>query len=191
MPGAALKRLLLGIAAVALAGCQSPPPSVYVSGSQPASAVAAIALGDNQVGEPCHFQAATAGDFGTGASRTVDLYCGYWGQPSGRVFELGDTSLGPVDAVYDRAALVALPAPMRKRYAAYLPELTGRAPQFLVTFIYDQSVIDGPPFSVEDKWVAAHYEPSFDLEIVETRDVEGGLKGVCPAKETAWLLKRL
>jgi len=110
---------------------------------------------------------------------------------AGDIFELGDTTLGPVDAVYDRAALVALPDPMRKRYAAYLPELTGRAPQFLVTFIYDQSVIDGPPFSVENKWVEAHYEPFYDLEIVETRDVEGGLKGVCPAKESAWLLKRL
>ena len=109
----------------------------------------------------------------------------------GDIFELADDRLGPIEAVYDRAALVALPEPMRKRYAAWLPELTARAPQFLVTFIYDQSVIEGPPFSVEDKWVLAQYEPFYDLEIVETRDVEGGLKGVCPAKETAWLLKKL
>jgi thiopurine S-methyltransferase len=108
----------------------------------------------------------------------------------GDIFELDDRTLGPVDAVHDRAALVALPDPMRKRYAAYLPELTNRAPQFLVTFIYDQSVIDGPPFSVSDAWVRNHYEPFYDLSIAETRDVAGGLKGICPAQETAWLLKR-
>ena len=109
----------------------------------------------------------------------------------GDVFELDACTLGQIDAVYDRAALVALPDPMRKRYAAYLPELTNRVRQFLVTFIYDQSLIDGPPFSVDEKWVRAHYEPFYDLTCVETRDVEGGLKGVCPAEESAWLLKPL
>lgn len=107
----------------------------------------------------------------------------------GDIFELDDRTLGKVDAVYDRAALVALPDPMRRRYAAYLPELTGRAPQFLVTFVYDQSLQAGPPFSVPDSWVRNHYEPFYDLEIAETRDVEGGLKGICPATESAWLLK--
>ena len=109
----------------------------------------------------------------------------------GDIFELDACTLGQIDAVYDRAALVALPEPMRKLYAAYLPELTGHVRQFLVTFIYDQSLIDGPPFSVDEKWVRAHYEPLYDMHCVETRDVEGGLKGVCPAKESAWLLKPL
>lgn len=108
----------------------------------------------------------------------------------GDFFDLDDKTLGPVDAIHDRAALVALPEAMRRRYAAYLPELTGRAPQFLVTFVYDQSVIDGPPFSVDERWVRNHYEPFYEIEIAETRDVEGGLKGICPAKETAWLLRR-
>ncbi len=108
----------------------------------------------------------------------------------GDIFELDERTLGRVDAVYDRAALVALPEPLRKRYTAYLPELTNRAPQFLVTFIYDQSVMDGPPFSVDEAWVEKHYDAFYRLERLETRDVEGGLKGVCPAKESAWLLKK-
>jgi CHAT domain-containing protein len=45
-------------------------------------------VGNNQVGEPCHYQPAATGDFGVGTGRAVALYCGYWGQPSGRVFEL-------------------------------------------------------------------------------------------------------
>lgn len=107
----------------------------------------------------------------------------------GDIFELDRDTLGPVHGIYDRAALVALPEPLRKRYAAYLPELTGRAPQFLVTFIYDQSVIDGPPFSVDEAWVEAHYGALYDLERLETRDVAGGLKGLCPARESAWILE--
>jgi CHAT domain-containing protein len=100
MPGTALRGVALGMAlAAALSGCESPPPSVYISGSQPASAVATVAAGNDQVGEPCHFQPTTAGDFGTSASRTVDLYCGYWGQPSGRIFELGDTNLARLDSL--------------------------------------------------------------------------------------------
>ena len=109
----------------------------------------------------------------------------------GDIFDLDDRTLGPIDAVYDRAALVALPEPMRKRYAAYLPELTNRVRQLLVTFVYDQSLQPGPPFSVDERWVRNHYEPFYDLHIAETRDVEGGLKGICPAKETAWLLTEI
>jgi hypothetical protein len=93
MPGTSLKQLLLGaVFAAAFASCESPPPNVYVSGSQTAAAVAVVAAGEDEVGEPCHFQSSLAGNFGTGARRTVDLYCGYWGQPSGRIFDLGDAA---------------------------------------------------------------------------------------------------
>ena len=66
----------------------------------------------------------------------------------GDIFHLSAEMLGPVDAVYDRAALVALPAPMRDRYAAHLMKITGTAPQLLIAFDYDQSVMAGPPFAV-------------------------------------------
>ena len=42
----------------------------------------------------------------------------------GDIFDLDDAVLGRVDAVYDRAALVALPDDMRARYVAHLPRLT-------------------------------------------------------------------
>lgn len=109
----------------------------------------------------------------------------------GDIFELDDETLGPIDAIYDRAALVALPPPMRLRYAAYLIALTDSAPQFLVTFDYDQTVMAGPPHSVNEAEVQRHYDAAYQLELAETRDVEGGLKGRCPATESAWLLRRL
>ena len=100
VPRIALSWLVLGtVLAAALSGCEAPPPSVYVSSSQAAPAVAVVAVGKNQVGEPCHYQPAATGDFGIGTGRAVALYCGYWGQPSGRIFELGDTGATRLDTL--------------------------------------------------------------------------------------------
>jgi thiopurine S-methyltransferase len=108
----------------------------------------------------------------------------------GDFFDLSRGVLGRVDAIYDRAALVALPATMRNRYATHLMEITAQAPQLLICLEYDQSLLDGPPFSVTDKEVHRHYQDSYDLTALATVDVIGGLKGKCPAKEHVWLLKQ-
>jgi thiopurine S-methyltransferase len=107
----------------------------------------------------------------------------------GDIFDLSRKVLGPVDAVYDRAALVALPDEMRNRYAAHLMEITDTAPQFLICFEYDQSLMEGPPFSVGSEEVNEHYRESYALSLVASVDVAGGLKGKCAAKENAWLLR--
>jgi len=107
----------------------------------------------------------------------------------GDIFDLDQETLGLVDAVYDRAALVALPTPLRERYAAHLVALSGTAPQLLLTFEYDQTCQSGPPFSVVEAEVREHYSAAYRLDRVETRDVPGGLKGICPAQESVWLLK--
>jgi thiopurine S-methyltransferase len=108
---------------------------------------------------------------------------------AGDFFALERETLGPVEAIYDRAALVALPAPMRMRYAAHLCAMTGGAPQLVVTFDYDQSRLDGPPFSVSEAELRGHYENAYRLTSLESGDVEGGLKGLCPARESVWLLQ--
>jgi thiopurine S-methyltransferase len=107
----------------------------------------------------------------------------------GDIFDVTAAMLGNVDGIYDRAALVALPADMRKRYARHLLALTHAAPQLLICFEYDQQQMDGPPFSVTPAEVKALYDASYDLAIAATRPVAGGLKGKCKAEETVWLLK--
>ncbi|MET0313797.1 MAG: thiopurine S-methyltransferase [Hansschlegelia sp.] len=107
----------------------------------------------------------------------------------GDIFDLNPATLGPVDLVYDRAALVALPEPIRRRYAAHVTALAAGAPQLLVTFDYDQSRMDGPPFSVTEAEVRALYGSAYDVAPVDSAEVEGGLKGFCPAMERAWALK--
>jgi thiopurine S-methyltransferase len=108
----------------------------------------------------------------------------------GDIFSLSHSVLGQIDAIYDRAALVALPEPMRDRYTAHLIQITDRAPQLLITFDYDQRVLDGPPFSVSDEEVGRQYRDSYDLKLLTRADIKGGLKGKCPAAENVWLLKK-
>lgn len=110
---------------------------------------------------------------------------------AGNIFDLDRDMLGPVDAIYDRAALVALPDPMRARYAAHLMAMTGTAKQLLVCLEYDQSRMAGPPFSVGEAEIRRHYDAAYRIACLESGAIEGGLKGVSPAREAAWLLEPL
>jgi thiopurine S-methyltransferase len=111
----------------------------------------------------------------------------------GDFFQLQAADLGQVDAVYDRAALVALPPPMRALYATRLAALTGKAPQLLITFEYDTNQMDGPPFSVTAEEVEQRYGERFHIEELSREDIiekserfkEQGLDSIM---EVAWLL---
>jgi thiopurine S-methyltransferase len=80
--------------------------------------------------------------------------------------------LGHVDAVYDRAALVALPPVMRQQYAASFARLVpsgGRV--LLVAFEYPQHLKAGPPFSVEPHEVESLYGRDFEVRELERVDL--------------------
>ena len=106
----------------------------------------------------------------------------------GDIFTLTADDLSKVDAVYDRAALVALPDDMRADYSKHLPLITGAAPQLLISFDYDQSEMAGPPFSVPEASVCALYGETYSITKLGSAPVKGGLKGYCPAEEDVWLL---
>lgn len=108
---------------------------------------------------------------------------------AGDIFDLDADLLGPVQAVFDRAALVALPTEMRARYASHLASITHTAPQLLITFEYDQDVMAGPPFSVVSSEVLGHYAEAFSIDRLTAVEVAGGLKGICPATEVMWRLQ--
>jgi len=63
----------------------------------------------------------------------------------GDIFDLSDMLLGQVDAIYDRAALIALPENLRQRYTKHLIDITAKAPQLLISYFYDGQ-IENPPF---------------------------------------------
>lgn len=106
----------------------------------------------------------------------------------GDVFALDQATLGPVDAVYDRAALVALPEALRCRYLDHLRAITNSAPKLLITFAYDQNQMDGPPFSIPEASVTKYYSDHYRVTLLESRTVTGGLKGQVEACESIWLL---
>ena len=85
---------------------------------------------------------------------------------------------------------MALPQDMRARYAAHLVTLTAHAPQLLISFEYDQRAMDGPPFSVSQEEIRQHYGQWYDITILTSLDVPGGLKGRCPATERVYLLRK-
>ncbi len=80
--------------------------------------------------------------------------------------------LGPVGAVYDRAALVALPPEMRSSYAESMARLVppGVA-MLLIAFEYPQEMRGGPPFSVEEVEIRARFGPAFKIEVLERVDI--------------------
>ena len=109
----------------------------------------------------------------------------------GDFFDLSRKILGPVDAIYDRAALVALPEAMRVQYTAHLKAITALAPQLVIGYEYDQTAVAGPPFSVTRYELQHHYSDAYTLTLLDRVDVPGGLKSKCPATEHIWRLEKL
>lgn len=108
---------------------------------------------------------------------------------AGDIFCLTSQLLGPVDATYDRAALVALEGAMRDRYAAHVTRITRRAPQLLICYEYAQSMMAGPPFSLADDEVRRQYGAHYAPALLEKAAIAGGFKGKLAASENVWLLK--
>ena len=90
----------------------------------------------------------------------------------GDAFELDAEVLAGCDAVYDRAALIALPAELRRRYR---DTVYARLPRgcrgLLVTLEYPQSEKQGPPFSVDGDEVDALFGDAWSVECLERNDI--------------------
>ncbi|WP_034293900.1 thiopurine S-methyltransferase [Herbaspirillum sp. RV1423] len=90
----------------------------------------------------------------------------------GDIFKLDAALLSECIGVYDRAALVALPAAMRAQYAQHIyGQLSDRYRGILITLDYPQEQMDGPPFSVDDGEVQAIYSSHSDAVIIDRRDI--------------------
>jgi thiopurine S-methyltransferase len=106
---------------------------------------------------------------------------------AGDYFAVTSSLLGPLDAVYDRAALVALPAELRPRYAQHTRSLLApSSPMVLVTLEYDQSRASGPPFSVPEAEVREIYAPRAMRAVEERPYTRGADRG--PTIERCWTI---
>ncbi len=114
----------------------------------------------------------------------------------GDFFDLGPDRLDQVQAVYDRASLIALPPDMRRRYADHLTTLLAPAtPVLLITMEYPQQQMQGPPFAVEAAEVDTLFGPAFEVEALHSEDILAreprfAERGLTRLHEKVYLLRR-
>lgn len=112
----------------------------------------------------------------------------------GNFFGLTPELVGEIGAVYDRAALVAMPPEMQERYVDQLLRLLpGRPPMLIVTLEYDPEEMNGPPFPVPEETVARLFGSTYRIELLSARDaLESNAplraKGLNRLTEKAYLL---
>ncbi|MBL4607481.1 MAG: thiopurine S-methyltransferase [Pseudomonadales bacterium] len=89
----------------------------------------------------------------------------------GNIFSFPESELESIQAVYDRGALVALPFGMRKSYMEKLLNgLSGSESWLLVTFEYDESLMQGPPFSIPKSEVQQYFE-GYEVCLVDKKEM--------------------
>lgn len=90
----------------------------------------------------------------------------------GDIYNLDAATLSTCLGVYDRAALIALPADMRESYVDHVYEqLPEGCKGMLITLDYPQEQMDGPPFSVPDEEVNMLFEGRTRAHTLERRDI--------------------
>ena len=97
----------------------------------------------------------------------IEVWCGDF-------FALDAEAVADCAALYDRAALIALPPLMRAQYAEHLHQLLRPGCQgLLITVDYDQTQKAGPPFAVTDDEVKVLFGSQWTLGLLEEQDILG------------------
>lgn len=115
----------------------------------------------------------------------------------GDFFALTPELLGPIAAVYDRAALISWIPDLRAAYVKHMTALTNPGTQtFLVTMEYPQQEMKGPPFSVSTEEVHRLYAQHHEIRALSRHDVlanEARLRsrGITQLHEACYRLTRL
>ncbi|MBC98020.1 MAG: thiopurine S-methyltransferase [Halobacteriovoraceae bacterium] len=107
----------------------------------------------------------------------------------GDLFQIDKDEIGHVDAVYDRASLVALPHTMREKYYQHIMHISKLSPQLLITYLFEDNNYQSPPFSIEDHEIESSYSQYSSIELKEVIRLSKGLKGCSVVDEKIWLMK--
>ncbi|WP_305080075.1 hypothetical protein [Psychrobacter sp. JCM 18900] len=131
----------------------------------------------------------------------------YQGQLSGQtitlwvadIFALTAKDIGSIEAVYDKAALIALPTDMRVKYSEQVRKLSSDTskvdganneitPQLLLTLNYDQRKKNGPPFSINGDQLEQYYSDHYQIgELASVPSSIGSVSDIT-VTEHVWLL---
>jgi len=125
-------------------------------------------------------------DFAEHSHKNIAISCGDF-------FKLGKKD--SYDFIYDRAALVALPASMRVDYARVITEALKKGGKYLlVVYEYDQSKMDGPPFSINRAEIERLYADMFDIQLIESEKPKSEgprLSAVESMRQNVYILQKL
>lgn len=114
------------------------------------------------------FHVETLGNVIRYSSKSITIDCG----------DFFEVSFPKFDYIYDRASMVALPAELRIKYQQKMKEhLEHIEEYFLFTFSYDQTLFEGPPFSIEEQEVVNTFNKS-DVTKVFSETKRSDFKGV-------------
>ena len=95
----------------------------------------------------------------------IEILCGDY-------FDLNAEMFNEVRAVFDRAALIAMPPEMRPAYAENIAELVTPGTRILlVTMEYPDNQMQGPPFSVPEENVRELYSKEFSISVLQENDI--------------------
>jgi thiopurine S-methyltransferase len=128
-------------------------------------------------------------DFVLYQSDRIKVYCGDY-------FKLTAKRLSGVSAVYDRASLIALDLNLREKYAQHLAVIIPLdARILLLTLIYPQHQMSGPPFSVSNSEVESLFSSAFNYRQLHCfNDIDNEPKflraGVDYVENAAYLLQK-
>lgn len=104
----------------------------------------------------------------------------------GDIFDLQADTLASCDAIYDRAAMITLPAAMRARYIRHVyDQLPDHCRGLLITLEYAQTQMAGPPFSVSAPQAHTLLGPRWHIDPLTTADVLASNPGLQAAGLTA------
>lgn len=123
---------------------------------------------------------------------------GYQGDLSGQIialcvadiFTLTSDDIGHVDAVYDRAALIAMPPELRLQYSQQIHNLSQNTPQLLLTLNYDQTERAGPPFSISHEQIQQYYSADYQIHELESEPSVLNAAPEMAVTEHVWLLNQ-
>lgn len=102
------------------------------------------------------------------SGHNIELWCGDF-------FRFPEIHTPSFDLIYDKAALIALPEQMRKRYASKIISLTDLHTQYLLHhFEYDQKEMTGPPFSVSKEEIQFYFESDYNINVLEEAEMDIG-----------------
>ena len=147
-----------------------------------------IAIDDFFAGQDLTPATRSEGPFTVSKAGPFELWCG-------DLFALPSTALDDVDAIYDRASLIALPPPTQAAYAKWLSTTLGTAPILLISLAYNETEMNGPPFSIPEQQIRRLFADSFQLDVLSNKEVlddNPGLRkrGLSAITETVYRVRR-